>query len=329
VQAGIRLHDLNHQLEKLGLSLENLGAACEQSIAGATATGTHGTGRVLGNMATKIEGMRLVLANGTVIEASKKVNTDIFDAARVGLGCLGVISTLTIRTLPLFKLRLTNMEVRLDDLLEQLPVLMLNYQRLQWFWLPPDENRATLVLREVTEEPISPVGHGEEPGGCWDTTLVPHNVSVPPAIFGSMPVANVTTCVDVSYKAMCGSSKHYAARHLYTEMEMFIPARELTSAIGEFRDFQASVLPQHDPKVPLFTGVRYVDGDDILLSTANGRETAVMSMIVMGTSQESPANQVEFQRYAGAMEKITAAKYGGRPHWGKQNWATASTLIKL
>lgn len=324
VQAGIRLHDINAQLEEHNLSLENLGATCEQSLAGAAATGTHGTGRLTGNMAKRIEALRIVAANGSVIEASGTQNKELFDAARVGLGSLGVISELSVRTLPLFRMRLTTIEMPLDELLKQLPVLMPKYERLQWYWLPPNEQSATLLLREVTEEPISPSG------GCWDGELSGHHLTEPASFFGksSSDLKNVTkTCVDVSYKAMCGSRSHYHARNLYTEMEMFVPVAEIEAAIAEFREFQASVLPQHNSSVSLFTGVRYVAADDMLLSQTSGRETAVISMIVMGPSKEETGDPTEFARYAGELERLCAQKFAGRPHWGKMNWATHSTLV--
>ena len=67
VQGGMRLRDLNAALEARGLALENLGATCEQSVAGATATGTHGTGRLLGSLSTQIVSLRLVASNGSAL----------------------------------------------------------------------------------------------------------------------------------------------------------------------------------------------------------------------------------------------------------------------
>lgn len=74
--------------------------------AGATATGTHGTGRLLGSLSKAIVGMRMILANGTIVSASKTQNSEIFLAGRVGLGSLGIIFELTIETVPLFRLEL-------------------------------------------------------------------------------------------------------------------------------------------------------------------------------------------------------------------------------
>jgi L-gulonolactone oxidase len=136
VQAGIRLHDLNTLLEGLGLGLENIGACAQQSLAGAVATGTHGTGNT-GSMSAQIIGMRIVTGTGEIMTATADQHADVFAAARVGLGALGVVSTITLRTMPLYHLEHTQTSWDLDGphgLLEQLPALLKQYERLQWFW---------------------------------------------------------------------------------------------------------------------------------------------------------------------------------------------------
>lgn len=320
VQAGIRLYDLNSQLEKHGLSMENLGATCEQSLSGATATGTHGTGRLIGSLSTQILSFRMIKADGSIITANEKKNIPIFQAGRVGLGGLGIITEMTIRTLPLFKMKLTNTAIALSDLFEQLPSLMKEHERLQWYWLPYDVDHATYVIREITDEPITP-------GGCWNRHT---HLGEPTQFYDkfgatqnkkSIESSASTSCVDVSYKTLCGSREHYRSRSLYTEMEMFIPSDQVVDAITEFRKFQDSVRPEHNSSVPLFTGVRYVAADDIVLSPqggkGGGRNNAVISMIVMGNKHVT-GDPVEFARYAKHLEDLCQEKYEGRPHWGKK-----------
>lgn len=124
VGAGMRLRDLNPALEAIGLALENLGATAAQSLAGATATGTHGTGRLLGSMSTQIVGLRLVLANGTVATVDQQTQPELFAAARVSLGSFGIVTAITLRVVDLFKMRLDVIPMQLDDLINQLPTLM-------------------------------------------------------------------------------------------------------------------------------------------------------------------------------------------------------------
>src|SRR5262249_54650638 len=97
VGAGIRLKQLNALLPQFGLALANLGSIAEQSIAGAAATGTHGTGLTIGNLATQIVGMHLVTANGQVHVLSAETTPELMRAARVNLGALGVVTQVTLQ----------------------------------------------------------------------------------------------------------------------------------------------------------------------------------------------------------------------------------------
>ena len=104
VQAGIRLFDLNDELAKRGLALPNLGDIAYQSIAGATATATHGTGAGHGNIATRIVGIELVTGDGTIRRADEANDPELLRVARVGVGALGILTEVTIRCVPAFNL---------------------------------------------------------------------------------------------------------------------------------------------------------------------------------------------------------------------------------
>eukprot|EP00054_Salpingoeca_dolichothecata_P013767 m.77002 g.77002 ORF g.77002 m.77002 type:complete len:434 (+) comp20646_c0_seq1:93-1394(+) len=302
VQAGIRVHQLNSALEAEGLALRNVGAICQQSIAGATATSTHGTGNT-GSMSSQIIGLRLILANGTIITASQTHNTDLLNAASVGLGALGVISEVTLSVVPLFRLERITQSWKLDDLIPQLPNLTKTYERLQWYWTPYTQD-ATLLLRVPTTKPIT---------GCWNGSLSTDSEN----IYGP-----TSSCVDVSYKALCHQTDDLT---LYTEMEYFVNVSHAANLVADFRTFQASVEDRHDPSVSLFTGIRYVKADDIWLSPMYKQDIAVLSMIVLGTPTET-GSPAEFSMYGHGLEEIATTKYHGRPHWGKMNWATYTDI---
>lgn len=127
------MHHLNDRLAELGLALTNMGATAEQSLAGAISTGTHGTGMDLGSISAmvcrasrawqwmrmmlspgggmQVTGLRLVSGLGEVVEASRDHNTDVFSAARVGLGALGIITAIKIHCVPAFRLHMTTVKV--------------------------------------------------------------------------------------------------------------------------------------------------------------------------------------------------------------------------
>src|SRR5688500_1806577 len=117
VQAGITLSALCDELDRLGLALENMGDIAYQSIAGATATATHGTGWHFGNISSRIVGMRLIAGDGSVVECSDDENPDVLAAARVGVGALGIVSAVTLEAVPAFRLHAIEEPIRVDEVL--------------------------------------------------------------------------------------------------------------------------------------------------------------------------------------------------------------------
>ena len=111
-----------------------MGEVDEQSIAGAMATCTHGTGPKLGCISTLVSAFRLVLANGTVVVADASTNVDIFNAARAGIGALGVVSSVTLKTVPQWKMmfkRVTNDTIR--GMVTAYKTYLAQYERFEWY----------------------------------------------------------------------------------------------------------------------------------------------------------------------------------------------------
>ena len=104
VGAGITLHRLNDVLAEHGLAMPNLGDIDRQSIAGAIATATHGTGRHLGNLATTVVGMEMVTGEGEVVRCSADEEPDLLRVARVGVGALGIVTEVTLQVVDAFNL---------------------------------------------------------------------------------------------------------------------------------------------------------------------------------------------------------------------------------
>jgi len=123
VQGGMPLHRLNELLAGAGLAMSNLGDIDRQTVAGALATGTHGTGRHLGGLATQVRALELVLADGSVVQCSADRDGELFSAARVGLGALGVVSAVTLATEPAFALHAAERPMPLGRVLGELDEL--------------------------------------------------------------------------------------------------------------------------------------------------------------------------------------------------------------
>jgi L-gulono-1,4-lactone dehydrogenase len=119
VRSGTTLRALNAELGGLGLAMANLGDIDAQTLAGALSTGTHGTGARLGGLATQVEALELVLADGSVVTCSASSRPELFAAARVSLGALGVITAVTLRCVPSFTLLADERPVPVEEVLEQ------------------------------------------------------------------------------------------------------------------------------------------------------------------------------------------------------------------
>lgn len=154
VGAGTRLHELNPLLAEAGRALPNLGDIDQQSVAGAISTATHGTGAGLGNLATQVEELELVAADGQVHHLR---GGDDLLAARVSLGALGVISSVTLRTVPAFRLHGVDVRRPLDDVLDALDEHVDGNDHFEFFVFPHTHHALTRTNNR-TSEPPRPIG---------------------------------------------------------------------------------------------------------------------------------------------------------------------------
>jgi FAD/FMN-containing dehydrogenase len=145
VRSGTTLRTLNAELGGLGLAMANLGDIDAQTLAGALSTGTHGTGARLGGLATQVEALDLVLADGSLVTCSAASRPELFAAARISLGALGVITSVTLRCVPSFTLAADERPVPVDEVLEQFDSLAAANDHFEFYWFP--YGRQALVKR--------------------------------------------------------------------------------------------------------------------------------------------------------------------------------------
>jgi L-gulonolactone oxidase len=316
VQAGIPLNQLCDELDRRGLALENMGDINVQSIAGATQTATHGTGLRFGNISSRIVGMRLIAGDGSIVDCSATENADVLDAARVGLGALGVVSTVTLQCVPAFRLHAVEGAEPVDDVLAHLDELVHEFDHFEFYWVP--HTRWALTKRNRrTDEPARPRGRRKEfvedillPNvafgavariGKWRPSLIPRLAKL-------IPSTGTIDYVDRSDKVF--TSPRYV--HFY-EMEYAVPREALPEALNRVR----ALVDELGMQISFPVEVRVVAPDDIPLSTAYGRETGYIAVhVYRGTP---------FDAYFTGVEAIMDS-YGGRPHWGKLHFQRAETL---
>ena len=162
VRTGTKLHALGELLLGLGMATANLGDIDVQSVGGALGTGTHGTGRGLPNLSAQVASLRLVLASGEVVECSAERDPELWRAARVSFGALGVLSAARFRLLPAYRLHERLRRAPLAEVLERLPEEIAANRHFEFFWFPARDVVETKALNPTAEEPGSLAGRKYE-----------------------------------------------------------------------------------------------------------------------------------------------------------------------
>ena len=171
-RAGTKLSALGRELRAVGLATANLGDIDVQSIGGALGTGTHGTGRSLSNLSAQVAALRLVLASGEVVECSAAKDRDLFSAARVSFGALGVVSAARFQLLPAYRLHERVLRRPLAETLERLADDVAGNRHYEFFWFPKRDFAECKLLNPTAEGPESIAGRKHERIG-WSADILP------------------------------------------------------------------------------------------------------------------------------------------------------------
>jgi len=157
VQAGIRLHGINQRAAEHGLTIPNLGSIDEQSIAGAIATGTHGSSMFHGILASNVVSLKIVLGDGSCVSCSAKENEELFRAALCSLGALGIIVEVEYQLVPDRKIEWVQTSMPLDDMLALWETDLWNQAEFTRIWWLPYSRRVIVWRASETDKPIRPV----------------------------------------------------------------------------------------------------------------------------------------------------------------------------
>ncbi|MER8067639.1 D-arabinono-1,4-lactone oxidase [Streptomyces sp. NPDC094034] len=317
VAAGTPLKRLNTALAREGLSLTNMGDIMEQTVAGATSTGTHGTGRDSASLATQIRALELVTADGSLLRCSADENPEVFAAARIGLGALGVVTAVTLAVEPVFLLTAREEPMTFDRVTAEFDRHVAENEHFEFYWFPHTGNCNTKRNNRSA-------GHPAPPGrlsGWIDDELLSNGAFQVACSLGRAVPATIPALAKISSRAL--SARMYTdipykvftspRRVRFVEMEYALP-RE--AAIGALREVKA-MIERSPLRVSFPVEIRTAPADDITLSTASGRESAYIAVhLYRGTPYRS---------YFTAVERIMTG-HGGRPHWGKIHTRDAAYL---
>jgi L-gulonolactone oxidase len=319
VEAGMPLHRLNAVLDAHGLAMTNLGDIDRQTVAGAVSTGTHGTGRDSAALAGQLHALELVTADGSVVRCSATERPELFAAARIGLGALGVISQVTLRCEPAFALRAVEAPMRLDRVLNGLDQLLAENEHFEFYWFPHTDRTLTKRNNRL------PAGERTRPLGrarAWlDDEFLSNTLFERVNRLGTAFPALIPRLNAVSSRALTARTYSTTAHRVFTaprrvvfrELEYAVPRAVLPAVLAEVRRW----VDRSGERVPFPAEIRFAPADDIWLSTAHGRDSAYLAV--------HQYHRLPHERYFRAVAAIADAA-GGRPHWGKLHWLDAGEL---
>jgi FAD-linked oxidoreductase len=318
VEAGIRLEALNATLAERGLALGVLGSIARQSVAGAIATGTHGSGPRHGSLSSLLRGLRLVLADGSVRDLAP--GDELFDAARVGLGALGIVTRVTLRCEPAFRLEELAAPLPFEDALEAIPRLLREEPYLKLWWLPH-----TGVIQVYRYRRTGAPSTFSALARFIDERIVNRFVFAALLRLGRavprwIPALNALVCAayfrQTRRVARSDLALTIALPPVHEEMEYAVPLERAAEALRRVRE----LIEREKLRVNFVVELRFVAADEAWMSPAFGRDTAYVGAYM--------ARAEGIEQYFAAFEREMIA-LGGRPHWGKQFCATAAQLRSL
>ena len=320
VEAGLPLHALNRVLDEHGLALANMGDIQEQTVAGAIQTATHGTGRDSAGLVSQVAALELVLADGTVVTCSREERPELFDAARAGLGALGIVTAVTWQTVPAFLLRAEEAPMKWDEVLARIDELDDANEHFEFYWFPHTEGCLTKRNNraEGPAEPLSKFRYWLDDQFLSNSVFgvinrVTHRApSATPFVNGiSAKALGARTYSDTSYKVFTSPR---TVR--FKEQEYGIPREALVPALRELR----SLFTKRDWRISFPIEVRLLPQEDAWLSMAHGRRSAFIAVHVY--------NRVPHEDYFQGVEDLMTA-LDGRPHWGKLHTRDAAYMDKV
>ena len=315
VGAGTHLRDLNRLLAEHGLALPNLGDIDAQTISGALATGTHGTGAGYGCLSTFVHALELVTGTGDTVRCSAEENPDVFRAAQVSVGALGVVTQVTLRCDEAFTLRAEERPATLAEALTGLDGHVEGNDHFEFYWFPYTER---VQLKRNNRVPASdqPLSRFR---GWLDDEFLSNTVFAGACKLGRATPALVPMISRISARAL--SARVYTApsyevfctsrRVRFVEMEYGLPREALHEAFQGLR----KVVDRLPFNVVFPVEVRFTAADDIWLSHGYGRDAAYVAI--------HQYVGMPYEEYFRRFEEI-AVGLGGRPHWGKMHFRDAA-----
>lgn len=295
--AGTTINELCEVLRENGLSMINQGDIDTQALAGALATGTHGTGAKLQNLAADIVGMKLVQPNGDILVADEST-PDLLRAARVSIGTLGVVSEITLQVTDTFNLHDRIWRMDFEDCMEMHDELAEKHRHFSFFWCASEQSAYCYRLPDTSATSKS----GRKTDFCEIKAM---DITDEPPMGGDFE--------KIAYSAELYPIDYVANFH---ELEYAIRAADGKDAVMEVRNLMLEKYPECIYPIEY----RFTAADDAWLSPFFDRDSVTVSV--------SGEPGTDYWNYLRDVDAILR-NYDARPHWGKLHFLTAEDIDDL
>jgi len=317
--AGTNLYQLPALLAPYGLALENMGDIDRQTIAGATSTGTHGTGARFRGLAAQLVAVTLVTADGSVLCVSESENAELLPAVRLGLGSLGIVVEVTVQCVPAFLLRAVEHPESFDEVLDDFDERATAADHFEFYWWPHTDRvmtrTNTRLPGDAERRPVGPVANWVEERLMQNGALALKSglgrlvpAWTPPINRFATRVYGDRDFVDRSYEVFTSPR---VVR--FRESEYAIPRAAVPQAVRDIR----GLVERNGWRLSFPIEVRVAAPDDNWLSTAYQRESGYIAVHQYFREDHLP--------YFRAIDALLRG-YDGRPHWGKIHYQEAEEL---
>lgn len=303
--AGTKLGQVGEPLDAIGQALPNMPDIDDQTLAGAMSTATHGSSERVGALHAHIVGLKLVTPQGEVLQCSADQNPEIFNAAKVSLGSLGIITEYTLQNIPSHRLQRKAWMLPFEEYLEQYDELVANNHSVDSYFIPFFDQALVTTINPTTE-PINPRSDDPDNSAVEDLRLLRNSLAWWPSarrFLGNALAGDYPLEVNVDQWHKIYPSDR-AVR--FNEMEYHLDRKHLVATIRNVKE----AIEKNHPEVYFPCEVRSVAGDDAWLSPFYGHASG--SIAVHRFHREDPMPLFK------TIEPIYRA-VGGRPHWGKMN----------
>jgi FAD-linked oxidoreductase len=318
LRAGTRLSAVGPLLDAVGQALPNMPDMDYPALGGSIVNSVHATGAAFTAMGGYVTDLRLVTPAGDLIECSERANVDIFKATLASVGCLGIVSAMTLQNQAPFALTEVNRVERLEDVLAEVDERRRAHRHFELFAIP----YASTCITVATDL--------ARPGDLNSGEEDPQAVNTLRTVFDSVswiPVVGESLYDQLLMRELSGQAgtvrtgpSYRIFPHIrvvrFREMEYTVPAEAGPACL---REIMQTIVERDIPLVfPI--EYRYTRADDIWLSMFEGRDGCSISIHQYG--------DLDYHAPFAELEPIFW-KYQGRPHWGKIHTLDAPRLAEL